>query len=312
MGYIFHTLHLHRDPTSGKVKLLPLGRWKGTLQQENLPVNYIVISDHLDMVGVQLKATYTQTRKTSCDTLQDKVSNVVGPWRGGKFMPLTQRSFSLNSYCMSKLWFRCGSVDLRVTDIKKISADIKSWLFADQLEYPEEFVLHRPRNAGGLGLINVKYKALAELTRSFTETAQNSNFIRYLHHQALYLWNVEERQDIPEPVKIPYMSEEVWNSIRQVKAEGLLNLSKLTSGQWYRVFLENSVTMETDDHGHSEMKTCRAEESHPEVDWKLSWKLAYLPGLSSEDQTFLWRMLHNILPTQARLHRIFNHKILCC
>ena len=105
-------------------------------------------------------------------------------------------------------------MDLRVTDIKKISADIKSWLFADQLEYPEEFVLHRPRNSGGLGLLNIKYKAMAELTRSFMETAQNSNFNTNLHHQALYLWNVEERRDIPEPVKIPYMSEEVWDSIR--------------------------------------------------------------------------------------------------
>ena len=49
---------LHRDPTSGKVKLLPLGRWKGTLQQEDLPLKYVALSDHLDMVGVQLKATY--------------------------------------------------------------------------------------------------------------------------------------------------------------------------------------------------------------------------------------------------------------
>ena len=30
---------LHRDPTSGKVKFLPLGRWRGTLQQEDLLVN---------------------------------------------------------------------------------------------------------------------------------------------------------------------------------------------------------------------------------------------------------------------------------
>ena len=52
---------LHRDPSSGKVKFLPLGRWKGTLQQEDLPVNYIALSEHLDKVGVQLKATYTQT-----------------------------------------------------------------------------------------------------------------------------------------------------------------------------------------------------------------------------------------------------------
>ena len=63
--------------------------------------------------------------------------------------------------------------------------------------------------------------------------------------------------------------------------------------------------METDDHGHSDLKACRAELSHREVDWQQTWKLECLPGLSSEDQTFLWRMLYNILPTQARLHRLW-------
>ena len=33
---------LHRDPASGKVKFLPLGRWQGTLQQEIIPPLYIV------------------------------------------------------------------------------------------------------------------------------------------------------------------------------------------------------------------------------------------------------------------------------
>ena len=41
---------LHRNPASGKVKFLPLGRWRGTLTIEDLPVNYIVLSEHLDMV----------------------------------------------------------------------------------------------------------------------------------------------------------------------------------------------------------------------------------------------------------------------
>ena len=58
---------LHRDPASGKVKFLPLGRWKGTLTKEDLPVNYIALSDHLDMIGVELRATHTQTRKANGD-----------------------------------------------------------------------------------------------------------------------------------------------------------------------------------------------------------------------------------------------------
>ena len=295
---------LHRDPTSGKVKFLPLGRWRGTLQQEDLPVNYIVLSEHLDMVGVQLKATYTQTRKINCDKLQEKVSNTVGPWKGGKFMPLTQRSFSLNSYCMSKLWFRCGSVDLRVIDIKKITSDIKSWLFADQLEYPEEMVLHRTRWVGGLGLLNVKYKAMAEMTRSFLESALNPKFIISLHHQALYLWHIEQKRDIPDPGRMPYMSEDLWENIKRVKAEGLLNIANMSSGQWYKAFLENNITMEEDENGKRSTKNCKVELAHPEVDWQQSWHLASQKDLSSEDQTFLWRMLHDILPTQSRLHRM--------
>ena len=94
---------LHRDPASGKVKLLPLGRWKGVLQQEDLPVKYIRISDHLDMVGVQLSATFCQTRQVNGEKVQERVKNVVGPWKGGKFMPLVQRPFSVNSFCVSKI-----------------------------------------------------------------------------------------------------------------------------------------------------------------------------------------------------------------
>ena len=56
-----------------------LGRWRGTLSQEDLPCNFFSLSDHLDMLGVTLKATYTATRKVNGDELQDKMKNVLGP-----------------------------------------------------------------------------------------------------------------------------------------------------------------------------------------------------------------------------------------
>ena len=42
---------LHRDPASKKCKFLPLSRWRGTLQQSDIPCSYMTISDHLDMLG---------------------------------------------------------------------------------------------------------------------------------------------------------------------------------------------------------------------------------------------------------------------
>ena len=70
---------LHRDPSVGKVKFLPLGRRKGTLCQEDLPNQYVQLSDHLDFVEVELRATYQQTRKVNGDHIQTKVKNTVGP-----------------------------------------------------------------------------------------------------------------------------------------------------------------------------------------------------------------------------------------
>ena len=87
---------LHRDPASGKVKFLRLGKWNN-LSNEDIPVNYIVLSDHLDMVGVKLTANYVKTRKLNLDELQQKVSKIIGAWKGGKFMSLVERPHSINT-----------------------------------------------------------------------------------------------------------------------------------------------------------------------------------------------------------------------
>ena len=103
---------VHRDPSSMKCKFLPLGRWRSTLQQEDIPCNYMTLADHLDMVGVTLKATWTQTRKINGDALKQRVDNTVKPWKAGKFMPITQRGWSLNSFALFKVWFRTRCVNL--------------------------------------------------------------------------------------------------------------------------------------------------------------------------------------------------------
>ena len=69
---------LHRDPESGKCKFLALGKWRNNLRQESIPCNYMVLSDKLDMVGVELKAPAMQTRKVNGDMLQSRIKNLIG------------------------------------------------------------------------------------------------------------------------------------------------------------------------------------------------------------------------------------------
>ena len=194
------------------------------------------------MVGVKLLATYQKTRKVNCDELVDKVKNTTGAWKAGKFMPLTSRPHSVNTFCLSKVFFRCSSINLRVCDLSRISSHVKSWMYADQLEKPEELVLFRPRNQGGLGLVNMQYKAQSLLIRNFMETAQNPKFQCNLYHEALYLWHVDQKRDLTCPPLSPYYDSNFFDSIKKVKDEGLLNIKTMTAGMWYRWLLEDNIT----------------------------------------------------------------------
>ena len=116
---------LHRDPSSGKVKFLRLGRWRGTLQKEDLPsaCQYIALSDFLDMLGLKLFASFKKTRQICGNELQDKFQRTVGVWRL-RFMELTQRPFSCNTYLLPKAWYRCHVMPLRVGDENNLKKQV--------------------------------------------------------------------------------------------------------------------------------------------------------------------------------------------
>ena len=296
---------LHRDLNADKCKFLALGRWRGMLEQEDIPLNYMRLSDSLEMVGVVMKATWSQTRKVNCDMIQSKVNNIINSWKSGKFMDLTSRPWSINTYTLTKIWFKCHTVDLRESDIGTVTSKVKSWLFQDQLEKPQEFVLFRPIIKGGLGMHNVRIKALATLIKTFMETAANPSFTHSLLHTLLYRYYVlnDDSVDNPPPIP-PYFSINLFNTIKYVRDKTPMNVERMSTAQWYRLLLEMNITMEKKDDDTMEYIKSRAEINYPENDWDESWRRARIRGLGSQAFSFLWRLLHNLLPTEDRLSRI--------
>ena len=91
-----------------------LWKMQGTVQQEDIPVNYVMISDHLDMVGVELRATNTQTRMANGDELVTRLKNKVGLWQSGKFS-LLERLFTYYQEVGNGLLFISGSQNENLT-----------------------------------------------------------------------------------------------------------------------------------------------------------------------------------------------------
>ena len=61
--------------------------------------------------------------------------------------------------------------------------------------------------------------------------------------------------------------------------------------------------MEVDREGVMNMKMCRVERTWPGSDWEKGWRLARLSGLGPENTSFLFKLMHDILPTKERVAR---------
>ena len=76
--------------------------------------------------------------------------------------------------------------------------------------------------------------------------------------------------------------------------------------------LEKEITMEEPEGMPREYIKCKAELRSPGTDWELSWSLSRLKGLGSDATSFLWKLLHCILPTEERLSRILPNSSPSC
>ena len=155
------------------------------------------------------------------------------------------------------------------------------------------------------------------LIRSFLETAINPNYLHSQFHTALYNFHVLQDYSWSNPGMPPYFSEEFFSTIREASLSS--DVSVMTARQWYYFLLNKEVLMETPfqdvnspDQIQNKYTPCKSEIRNPDIDWTNTWRLSRLKGLDSSQTSFLWRLLHQILPTQEKLSKIHpNTSPLC-
>ena len=59
-------------------------------------------------------------------------------------------------------------------------------------------------------------------------------------------------------------------------------------------------------------KPIKCEVNFPGNSWDRSWELAFSSGLNSDQSSFLFKLLHDILPTGSRLHRLKQKESSAC
>ena len=68
---------LHRSAETDKCKFLALSKWRTTLQQQDIPLSYLKLSNHLDFLGVTLFSSYVTTRRRNGEILTEKIKSQI-------------------------------------------------------------------------------------------------------------------------------------------------------------------------------------------------------------------------------------------
>ena len=158
---------------------------------------------------------------------------------------------------------------------------------------------------GGLGLHHVESKAMAHLISTFLQTAANSRFIQSMFHNYLYRYHVLGEVDLPDPGYTPYYNHSFFSIIKKVENDTPLNPVSMTIKEWYKYLLEENMTMrEVHGDGRRELVPCRVEVNSPTVFWSESYRLLRLKGMSPDQKSLLFKIIHELLPSRERVSRI--------
>ena len=63
------------------------------------------------------------------------------------------------------------------------------------------------------------------------------------------------------------------------------------------------MTMREVDEGRHELILCKIEEREPDRGWMNSYRTPRLPGLSPDNKSFLFKLIHTLLPSRKRLQQ---------
>ena len=169
---------------------------------------------------------------------------------------------------------------------------LMGWLYQDMLLKPQEMMLYRQAELGGLGLHNVKLRALAMLVHTFLAQALCPKFPtnHYLH--SLYRWHVLADRDIPDPGRPPYYSPAFFATIKNVHQNTPLNLAWINVKQWYQLLLEDGVTHTVEDTDTPPVLiVSKFEEQNQAADCSNAYRLSRVFGLAPEQKSFLFKLL---------------------
>ena len=267
----------HRDPNSQKCKVTPFGKWKQWLTQENVPLPFLLVTETLEILGVKIFESYSDTRRDFGSKMVEKIEAISNKWKGGRFYDFLLRPHVVNTYLFSNVWHKGSVIELLCEHSDKIQSLGNNYIFRGCYFRPEKVVNYLDKRDGGLQINNIRTKSKAIFIKNFMNDVGSN-----VYTNAVFRKYIQCQEVFPSPIKPDYLNDILINLIKEIVKE----VSVFSTRNIYKVLLMKQFNINEDFKLKIEIEDDTLENVSRFTDSKL---------ISVTVRSFMWKLAHNII-----------------
>ena len=263
-------LEMHRDPARQKCQALPFGEHRNISEWPE----WVTVKESMKVVGAMFSNKESLEMLNTNIVAQNFYNSLQRAYgvRGTIF----QKVYYVNTYLFSKLWFTSQVFKLDEKIINKMLSKALDFIYSGENERPVRAVNFRPKELGGLGLINPIWKARAFMVKNMFIEAESKGI------------NIKDYREIKQ---IYGYSDDMDKVVKE-------GLDKKEAKEIYKILMERVL------HKNGSLIPSRNEKKTNGIKWKVAWKnQGFLKGVTAEEKCFAWKMAQDMLEVGNRIHR---------
>ena len=159
-----------------KTRIMGLGKWAN---KSDWPIKWIQTTKEMKLLGIVFSPSIVDTYKNTWTNIIKNIRSTTQKWTKERNWPMTTKAKIINKFILSKLWYAGQILHCQQEIINTIEKTISHYMFHDQIERIKLEELYKPKEEGGLGLVNIGAKCQALLTRTSLKMVKTSPQMRY-------------------------------------------------------------------------------------------------------------------------------------
>ena len=291
--FLFHILDYFNEASSIKInvrktRIFGFGEWRG---RDNWPYPHIKVEmTSINILGITYAHDINAAIDLSWSEVLHKIKQKIHVL-SSRSLTLFQRAVIINATILSKVWYIAHTYPLSCKYSKLINKEIFPYLWLSKYNPIKRESVHQCKYNGGLGVINVFYKAQSILASTFLNqflnSDENDSILKYYCSIRLNpIFNIREL-----PSNISYSCPKYLDDLVKLTRK-LIHIPKfpnVNSSDIYSMFLPKPLTT----GNHVINTTC-----------KKSWKHMNFVYIDIWGRELMFKFLHNIITTKMRLFQI--------